>query len=502
MLRYYDVVAFDLKFYAEALEAVGHYSEVVVAYVFHRYVTSRHCGHAYEAAYLDHVGEYAVGCAVKRFHAMDCQQIGADAFYLSTHSAQHSAQLLDIGLTSRIVYGRGAFCEDCGHDYVGCSGHRSLVEKHVGAFEFVGPDFVGVLLGVVFKFSSELVYTDEVGVEASAAYLVASGLGEYGVAETCHHGTHKHYRTAQRCRFLDVFGRGDVVEVYVGGLKRVGVGRNLLDFHSHLAKHRYEIVYVENIGDVLDYHLVGCQQGGTQYLQRFVLGSLRGDFSIKAVSAFDNECTHRYKGVKVFLFFLFLLGSGGCGSCLEFMKMICCRVKAYCSVAVHGQILEYLCVVDSVGIHGEHEFLHVVGDKPYKSVALLVVLHCSRLGYHQLYVFAVMTHLYRRQLIVYALGTAFQILGAYYVARIVYVKLEVAHYGQVVPQLVLEIVDIAQLRKQVAHRVDNRVGACGAFFPVLDCKAMVDHLLDVASVFGQYEFFKLSIVCKHFYRFC
>ncbi len=93
------------------------------------------------------------------------------------------------------------------------------------------------MLGVVFKFGSEFVYTDEVGVEASAPYLVASGLREYGIAETCHHGAHKHYRTAQRCRFLDVFGRGDVIEVYVGGLKRVGVGRNFLDFHSHLAKH-------------------------------------------------------------------------------------------------------------------------------------------------------------------------------------------------------------------------------------------------------------------------
>ena len=177
MLRYYDVVAFDLKFYADALEAVGHYSEIVVAYVLQCDVTSRHCGHAYEAAYLNHVGEYAVGCAVKRFHAVNCQQIGADALYFCSHSAQHSAKLLYIGLTSRIVYGRGAFGKNCGHDYVGCSGHRSLVEKHVGAAQFVGSDFVGVLLGVVFKFGSEFVYTDEVGVEASAPYLVASGLG-------------------------------------------------------------------------------------------------------------------------------------------------------------------------------------------------------------------------------------------------------------------------------------------------------------------------------------
>ena len=58
----------------------------------------------------------------------------------------------------------------------------------------------------------------------------------------------------------------------------------------------------------------------------------------------------------------------------------------------------------------------------------------------------------------------------------------------------LEIVDVAQMREQVAHDIDDRIGTPRTLRPVFDRKTMIDHLLYIAPVLGQYQTFLQGVV--------
>jgi hypothetical protein len=50
-----------------------------------------------------------------------------------------------------------------------------------------------------------------------------------------------------------------------------------------------EIIDIPDVGDVVDGHRLVSEQCGTDYLERFVLGTLWGDGSAKQMSAFYFE---------------------------------------------------------------------------------------------------------------------------------------------------------------------------------------------------------------------
>ena len=65
---------------------------------------------------------------------------------MGTHAVEHVAKLLDIGLAGSIVDSGSTFCQDCSHNDIGRSRHRSLVKQHVGAFQPARTDLVDVAL--------------------------------------------------------------------------------------------------------------------------------------------------------------------------------------------------------------------------------------------------------------------------------------------------------------------------------------------------------------------
>ena len=65
------------------------------------------------------------------------------------------------------------------------------------------------------------------------------------------------------------------------------------------------------------------------------------------------------------------------------------------------------------------------------------------------------------------------------------IELEIRHDEEVVPQLVGEVGRVPQQRKQVAHHGDYGPRLAVALAPVPDGKQGVDHLVDMAAVFGQ-----------------
>jgi hypothetical protein len=68
-----------------------------------------------------------------------------------------------------------------------------------------------------------------------------------------------------------------------------------------------------------------------------------------------------------------------------------------------------------------------------------------------------------------------------------------------IPQDVLEIVHVAQVREHASHNIDN--GICTPFplFPVLKHDTVIDHILDISPVFGHDQFFLLRVVYHNRY---
>ena len=69
----------------------------------------------------------------------------------------------------------------------------------------------------------------------------------------------------------------------------------------------------------------------------------------------------------------------------------------------------------------------------------------------------------------------------------VHIQLEIGHDEQVIPQLMGEVGRIPQQGIQVSHNGNDRTGLTVAFAPVLYLQQRVDHLLDMAPVFGQVQ---------------
>ena len=72
-------------------------------------------------------------------------------------------------------------------------------------------------------------------------------------------------------------------------LETIGVVSLMLDDDPHIAEQMDEVVHVQDIRDVLDDNLIGCQQGCTDDFQLFVFSSLWYDFTVQAVVSFYDK---------------------------------------------------------------------------------------------------------------------------------------------------------------------------------------------------------------------
>ena len=70
----------------------------------------------------------------------------------------------------------------------------------------------------------------------------------------------------------------------------------------------------------------------------------------------------------------------------------------------------------------------------------------------------------------------------------IHIQLEIRHDEKVIPQLVREVGRIAQQRIEIAHDGDYGFGLTGTLPTVLDLQQRIDHLMDMASVFGKEKF--------------
>ena len=287
-----DVVAPLLEADAHAGELGGDDAQVVVGDVLDGELRLGHGGHADETAHLNHVGEHRVFGAAQRFDPLDGEQVGGDARDACAHAVEHAAELLDVGLAGGVVDARGAAGQHGGHDDVGRTGHRGLVEEHVGAAQFGPLDHKELVGDVEVELRAELLEAEEVGVEASAADFVTARFGDETLSEAAEHGADEHHRAAQPGAAVAVVLRAHVVEVEVGGAEGAALLREPLDAHAHAAEQLDELHHVDDAGYVVHDDPFGGEQRCAEYLQSLVLGALGGDFTVEAVSAFNLEYGH------------------------------------------------------------------------------------------------------------------------------------------------------------------------------------------------------------------
>jgi len=284
-----DVVANALDGDADASEGLGNDAEVFVADILDGDVAAGHSGHTDEGADFNHVGQDGVVGAMQFGDALDGEQVGTDAGNLGAHCVEHSAELLNVGFASGVIDGGDALGEHSGHDDVGGAGHTGFVEEHVGALQFVGIDFIHAILDAVVEFGTELLNTDEVGVESPTSNLVASRFCHAGFVEAGEERTEGEDAASQGGASLHEFLTAQILHVEVVGLELPGMVAKIHDFHSHPVQETDEVVDVEDVGHIPYDDRLGGEQDGGDDLQRLVLGSLRGDFAMQFVSAFYDE---------------------------------------------------------------------------------------------------------------------------------------------------------------------------------------------------------------------
>ena len=289
LFRYMDVIVDMFELDAKPAEHIGDDAEVVVADILDGYVAASHGCHAYEGAYLYHVRQDGVLCAMECGDTFDGEQIGPYAGDVGSHGVEHAAELLDVGLAGCVVDGGDAFGKNGRHDDVGCACDAGFIEQHVFACEFWCGDVIDIMFAVVCEVCSEFVYADEMGVKAASAYLVPTWFGYAGSVETSEQWAEHEDAASQLGASLCELHASEVVHVEIVRLESPCVVAHVDDSYSHLAEEVDEIVDIEDVWYILDGDGVGRKQYGSDDFEGFVFGSLRCYLSVELVASFNYE---------------------------------------------------------------------------------------------------------------------------------------------------------------------------------------------------------------------
>ena len=233
LLRDEDVVTTLLELYAQTSKLRGDDTQILVRHVLDRKLGLRHSGHTDEAAHLDHIGQKRMLRAAQLLHTLDGEQVGCYTRNLCAHAVEHLAELLQVGLAGGVVDRRGALGHHGSHHDVGCARNRSLIQKHITSLELLGLDREKLLGLVEVKCCTQLLESEEVGVQTSAADLVATGLGHITHAKACQQRADHHHRTTQTATAAVVVLATQVVEVDVGSREGVAVATQTLHLYAH-----------------------------------------------------------------------------------------------------------------------------------------------------------------------------------------------------------------------------------------------------------------------------
>src|SRR6266404_2113199 len=280
-----EVVAVGARAHAEPPEDAQRHAQVLEAGVLHDDLAAGHRGQRHEAADLHEVRpQRELGAAQPR-HAVDAEQVGADAVDAGAHRGQELARFLDVRLARRVAQHGGALGQRRRQHDVLRRRHARLVQQDVGAAQRPAAQHEPVVL---LNDGAERLQPEHVGVDTPAADLVAAGALHARLTLAREQRSHQHQAAAHPAQEVGVrCRRGDPSRAQGDGVRVVAIhlDAELLD----QAEHRPD---VGDVGEVLQTHrLVGEQRGGDER-EGGVLVAARCDRPLEGHPALDDELVH------------------------------------------------------------------------------------------------------------------------------------------------------------------------------------------------------------------
>ena len=108
--------------------------------------------------------------------------------------------------------------------------------------------------------------SEEMRVETPAADFVAARLRKQGASEACRERAEQQDAAAQARAALQKLRARQVFEVHIGSTERIVARTVLRHLYIDVAQQLNQVVYVENVRNVLDADRFGSEQRGADYL--------------------------------------------------------------------------------------------------------------------------------------------------------------------------------------------------------------------------------------------
>ena len=250
----------------QTTETVRNDSQIFIRHILDGNFTSRHGSHSDETADFNHIWKHPMRTTFQAGYAFDGKQVRCDTRNLSSHAIQHPAQLLQIRFTGCIVNRCHPFGQYSSHHNIGRTGHRSLIQQHISAFQLLGIDTKTTIHGIIFKRGTQFLNTQEVRIQTATSDFITTRFRNHCLSEASYQRAYQHHRTTQFRATVQEVITLQVSQIQIICLKSVGITSRLRDLHPHVTKQLYQVVHIQNVRNVFNSHFLICQQCGTKYL--------------------------------------------------------------------------------------------------------------------------------------------------------------------------------------------------------------------------------------------
>ena len=493
LLRNNEVIALHLDLHTETAERIRNDTEILDRNVLDADAGTTHGSHSDKRTHLYHVRQDAMAGTMQFLDAHNGNQIAGNAADLSSHRIEQMAELLDIWFASRIVNGGSTFSQDRSHDDIGCSRNRSLIEQHIAALELLSLNLIHIALLIMDKGSTQILKSQEMGIETTTTYLVATRLGNSSLTTSAEQRTKHEHAAAERRAFLHKLQTIEIVQIQFVTLEGIVVTVMLRHLHTYFLEQLDEVVHIQYVRHIINAHRLIGKDGGTDYLQRLVLGALGIDGTLERMSALYNERLHRILFNNVLLL-SFL-------SVIIIVRQIADRskpkgvqIQLYLTMSIAGKVRSHLLLISRTMTPLHQVASHLIGCQLYKRITLCSRLHLLEFFKHTEHHGSIMAHRYSLHRIVHRLWFLGYLSSMSYIVRIVDIQLESAHDGKMIPELTVFLCLRHSLWEHTFHDTDDGLSATLALIAVGERQTVIHHLLDFAAIFWQHEFLPLCIV--------
>ena len=145
----------------------------------------------------------------------------------------------------------------------------------------------------MYKLGTQVLESQEVSIQTTATNLVTTRLGNRSLATTPQQRTNHEHTATKRRTLLDKLQAIEIVKLQLIALESIVVATILGHLDTDFLQQLNEVVDIEDVRHILDAHWLLGEDGGTDDLQRLVLGTLWGDGSLERMTALYDERLHR-----------------------------------------------------------------------------------------------------------------------------------------------------------------------------------------------------------------